>query len=89
MLCLWEQCNLISFSSVIWWCKKLQSGVDSVKDVPHARRPKNATSPIMVEKVKLKIVCYRCEIYNWYIAIFVSISVGAAYTSLSRDSNMR
>jgi hypothetical protein len=33
-------------------CKIFKSGVDSVKDAPHARRPKTATSSKMVEKVK-------------------------------------
>ena len=32
------------FSSVTRWCKKFKSGVDSVEDVPHARRPKTVTS---------------------------------------------
>jgi hypothetical protein len=39
------------FSSVTWCCKKFKSGVDSVKDASKERRPKNATSPKMVEKV--------------------------------------
>jgi histone-lysine N-methyltransferase SETMAR len=37
---------------VTLWCKKFKSGVDSVKDAPNARRPKTATLPKMVEKVK-------------------------------------
>ena len=39
------------FSSVTRWCKKFRSGVDSVEDAPHARRPKTATSQTIVEKV--------------------------------------
>ena len=39
------------FSSVTRWCKKFKSGVDSVEDAPHARRPKTATSQKKVEKV--------------------------------------
>jgi hypothetical protein len=30
-------------------CKNFKSGVDSVKDAPHAHHPKTATSPKMVE----------------------------------------
>jgi hypothetical protein len=47
--------NGLSFSSVTWLCKKFKSGVGSVKDACHARRPKTATSPKMVEKVKDRI----------------------------------
>ena len=39
------------FSSDTRWCKKFKSGVDSVVDAPHARRPKTATSQKIVEKV--------------------------------------
>ena len=39
------------FSSVLRWCKIFKSGVDSVEDAPHARRPKTATLPKIVEKV--------------------------------------
>ena len=39
------------FSSVTRWCKKFKSGVDSVEDALHARRPKTATSQKKVEKV--------------------------------------
>jgi hypothetical protein len=47
--------NEIFFSSVTRWCKKCKSGVDSVNNAPHARRPKTATSPKMVEKAKVSI----------------------------------
>ena len=30
------------------WCKKFKSGVESVEDAPHARRPKTATSQKIV-----------------------------------------
>ena len=42
--------NELSFSSVTRWCKKFKSGVDSIEDVPHACRPKTATSQKIVEK---------------------------------------
>ena len=41
----------LSFSSLTRWCKKFKSGVDSVEDAPHVRRPKTATSQKTVEKV--------------------------------------
>jgi transposase len=40
-----------SISSVTRWYKKFKSGVNSVTDAPHARRPKTATPPKKVEKV--------------------------------------
>ena len=36
--------NELSFSSVKRWCRKFKSGVVSVENAPHARRPKTATS---------------------------------------------
>ena len=41
-ICLAYGNNELSFSSVTRWCKKFKSGVDSVEDAPHARRPKTA-----------------------------------------------
>jgi hypothetical protein len=46
--------NELSFLFVTWWCKKFKSGVDSVKDAPHAHHPKTATLPKMVD-IKLRI----------------------------------
>ena len=43
MSCLWDQ-RTFFFLSVTPWCTKFKSGVDSVEDAPHARRPKTATS---------------------------------------------
>jgi hypothetical protein len=33
--------NALSFLCITRWCKKLKSSVDSVKDAPHARRPRH------------------------------------------------
>jgi hypothetical protein len=38
-------------------CKKFKGGMDSVKDAPHASRPKTATSPKLRGKVK-GFYCY-------------------------------
>jgi ribosomal protein S25 len=65
------------FASVIQWCKKL----DSVKDAPHARRPKTSTSPKMVEKLK-DLIATDARFTTRYIAKCVGISVGAARTIL-------
>jgi hypothetical protein len=51
-ICLVYGNNELSFSSATRWCKKFKSGLDSVKDAPHARCPKTTTLPKMVEKVK-------------------------------------
>jgi hypothetical protein len=67
--------NELAFSSVTRWYKKFQSGVDSVK----LRRPKTATLPKMVEKVKDLIA---------FDASFI-INAGAAHTILRRDLKMR
>ena len=48
--------NELSFSSVTRWCKKFKSGVDSVEDAPHARRPKTATSQKIVDKVIISLL---------------------------------
>jgi hypothetical protein len=79
MSCLWEQLNFF----VIWWFKKIKSGVGSVKDPPHARRPKTASSPKMVEKVK-KLIGTDARFRPRYKAKCVGISVGAAHTILRR-----
>ena len=42
--------NELSFSSITRWCKKFKSGVDSVEDAPHARRPETATSQKKLKK---------------------------------------
>jgi hypothetical protein len=63
--------------------------VDSVKDAPYARRPKTATSPKMVEKVKDLIATNaRFTTTCRYIAKCVGISVGASHTILRRDLKM-
>ena len=80
--------NELSFSSVTRWCKKFKSGIDSVKDAPHARRPKSATSPKMVEKVK-QMVSKDARFTTRHIAQSVGISVGAAHTILRRNLKMR
>ena len=69
----------LSFSSITWWCKKFKSGVDSVKDAPHARRPKTATSQKIVEKVK-NLVATDARFTTSHITKCVGISVGAAHT---------
>ena len=76
-----------SFSSVTRGCKKFKSGVDSVKDAPHARRPKTASQKI-VEKVK-NMVATDARFTLRHIAKCVGISVGAAHTILRRDLKMR
>jgi hypothetical protein len=58
--------------------------VDSVKDAPHARRPKTATSPKMVEKVK-NLIYTDVRFTARYIAKCVGISVGAAHKIRRRD----
>ena len=73
--------NELSFSSVTRWCKKFKSGVDSVKDAPHARRPKTEASPKIVEKVK-DLIATDARFTTRYIAKCVGISVGAAHTIL-------
>ena len=83
MSCLWEQKTF--FSSVTRWCKKFKSGVDSVKDAPHARRPKTASQNI-VEKVK-NLVATDARFITMHIC--VGISVGAAHTILWHDLKMR
>ena len=49
-----EMCRIYGnddiFLSVTQWCKKFKSGIDSVKDAPHARRPKIATSQKQLKK---------------------------------------
>ena len=62
--------------------------MDSVKDAPHARRPKTATSPKLVEKVK-DLIATDARFTTRYIAKCVGISVGAAHTILRRDLKMR
>ena len=76
------------FSSVIWWCKKFKSGVESVEDAPHARRPKTATSQTIVEKVTNSVAA-DARFTTRHIAKCVGISVGAADTILRRDLKMR
>ena len=73
------------FSSVTWCCKKFKSGVDSVEDAPHARRPKTATSQKVVEKVTNLVARFTIR----HIAKCVGISVGAVHTILRRDLKMR
>ena len=80
--------NELSFSSATWWCKKSKSGVDSVEDAHHARRPKTATSPKIVEKVT-NLVATDARFTTRHIAKCVGISVGAAHTILRRDLKMK
>ncbi|XP_045167528.2 protein GVQW3-like [Mercenaria mercenaria] len=80
--------NELSFSSVTRWCKKFKSGVDSVKDAPRASRPKTATSPKIVEKVK-DLIATDARFTTRHIAKFVGISVGSARTILRHDLQMR
>jgi hypothetical protein len=80
--------NELSFSSVTLWCKTFKSSVDSVKDAPHARRPKTATSPKMVEKVNC-VIAIDAKFTTRYIAKCFGISVGADHTILRRDLNIR
>ena len=76
------------FSSVTRWCKKFKSGVDSIEDAPHSRRPKTATSQKIVEKVT-NLVATDARFTTRHIAKCVGISVGAAHTILRRDLKMR
>ena len=76
------------FSSVTWCCKKFKSGVDSVEDAPHARRPKTATSQKVVEKLT-NLVATDARFTTRHIAKCVGISVGAVHTILRRDLKLR
>jgi ribosomal protein S25 len=58
--------------------------VDSVKDASHARRPKIAISPKIVEKAK-DLIATDARLTTRHIAKCVGISVGAAYTILKRE----
>ena len=80
--------NELSFLSVTRWCKKFKSGVDSVEDVPNARRPKTATSQKIVEKVT-NLVATDARFTTRHIAKFVGISEGAAHTILRRDLKVK
>ena len=87
MSCLWEE-RTFFFSSVTRGCKKFKSGVDSVEDVPHTRRPKTATSQKTVEEVT-NLVATDDRFTTRHIAKCVGISVGAAHTIVRRDVKMR
>ena len=76
------------FSSVRRWCKKFKSGVDSVEDASHARRPKTATSQKIVEKVT-NLVATDARFTSRHIANCVGISAVAAHKILRRDLKMR
>ena len=76
------------FSSVTRWCKKFKSGVDSVEDAPHARRPKTVTSQKIVEKLT-NLVATDAIFTIRHIAKCVGISVAAAHTILRRNLKMR
>ena len=80
--------NKLSFSSVTLWCKKFKSGVDSVEDVPHARRPKTATLQKIVEKVT-NLVATNAKFTTRHIAKCVGISAGAAHTIPTGALKMR
>jgi hypothetical protein len=62
--------------------------VDSVKDAPHARCPKTATSPTMVEKIK-DLIATDERFTTLYIAKCVGISGGAARTILKNEKDAR
>ena len=72
------------FSSVTRWCKKFKSGLNSVEDAPHARRPKTATSRQTVEKVT-NLIATDARFTTRHIAKCIGISVEAAHTILRRD----
>ena len=76
------------FSSVTRWCKKFKSGVDSVEDAPHARRPKTATSQKIVETVT-NLVATDARFITRHIAKYIGNSVGVAHTIHRRDLKMR
>ena len=76
------------FSSVTRWCKKFKSGVDSVEDTPHARRPKTATSQKIIEKVT-NFIATDARFTTRHLAKCTGISVGASHTILRRDLKMR
>ena len=77
------------FSSVTrWWCKKSKSGVNSVENAPHARRPKTATSQKVVENVT-NLVTTDARFTTRHIAKWVDISVGAAHTIFRHDLKLR
>jgi hypothetical protein len=61
--------------------------VISVKEAPHARCPKTATSPNMVKKVK-DLIATDARFTTRYIAKCVGISVRAAHTILRNDFKM-
>ena len=76
------------FSSVTRLCKKFKSGVDSVEDAPHARRPKTPISQKIIEKVTI-LIATDARFTTRHIAKCVGISVGSAHTILRRDLKMR
>jgi histone-lysine N-methyltransferase SETMAR len=80
--------NELSFVSVIRWCKKLKSGLDSVKDAPHAHRPKIAFSLKLVGEFK-DLIATDARFTTRYIAQCVGISIGAAHTIVRRDLKVR
>jgi hypothetical protein len=59
---------------------KFKSGVNSVKDAPYERRPKTATSPKMVEKVK-DLMATDARFTTRHKAECVGMSGGAAQFS--------
>ena len=45
--------NTMSFSTVCRWVRKFSAGVESVTSAPKSGRPKSASSPNIVENIKL------------------------------------
>ena len=84
---MWEQ-RTFFFNPSHGGVRNFKSGVDSVEDAPHARRPKTATSQKIVEKVT-NLVATDARFTTRHIAKCVGISVGAAHTILRRDLKMR
>lgn len=78
----------LSYSSVFRWCKRFNTGLYALEDVPHARRPRSATGPKMVAKVK-KMVANDARFSVKHIARCVGISTGAVHTILKRDLKMK
>jgi hypothetical protein len=62
--------------------------VHSVKDAPHTRCSKTATSPKIVEKLK-DLIATDARFTTRYIVKCVGISVGAAHKILRHDLKMR
>ena len=78
----------LSYPSVFRWCKWFNTSLYALEDAPHARRPRSATGPKMVAKVK-KMVANDARFSVKHIARCVCISTGAVHTILNRDLKMK